>query len=99
MASSRVRESSQKRKKDNSREETLEDLVEQMQVFLDENLRKRKRQSMNFIAILVRGFKSTITSIAHDRNRRIPTAPSRTNPQHQVLKVIKFKFQFSHAWD
>lgn len=45
VASPRVRESSQKRKKDNSKEEILEDLVEQMQAFLDEKLRKRKKEA------------------------------------------------------
>ena len=44
MAASRVRENSQKRKKGNSEEETLEDLVEQMQAFLDEKPRKRKKE-------------------------------------------------------
>ena len=44
MASSSVRENSQKRKKGNSEEETLEDLVEQMQAFLDEKPRKRKKE-------------------------------------------------------
>ena len=44
MAPCRARESSQKRKKGNSEEETLEDLVEQMQAFLDEKLRKRKEE-------------------------------------------------------
>ena len=91
MASSSVRENSQKRKKGDSEEETLEDLVEQMQAFLDQKPRKRKKEvGMNCIAILVRGFESTITSIVHDRNRRISTSPTRTNPQHQVLKVINF---------
>ena len=45
MASSRVRESSQKRKKDNSKEERLKDLVKQMQAFLDDKLRKRKKKA------------------------------------------------------
>ena len=44
MASSSGRENSQKRKKGNSEEETLEDLVEQMQAFLDEKPRKRKKE-------------------------------------------------------
>ena len=44
MASFRERESSQKRKKGNSEEETLEDLVGQMQAFLDEKPRKRKKE-------------------------------------------------------
>lgn len=44
MASSSVRDNSQKRKKGNSEEETLEDLVEQMQAFLDEKPRKRKKE-------------------------------------------------------
>ena len=45
MAPCRARESSQKRKKGNSEEETLEDLVEQMQAFLDKKLRKRKEEA------------------------------------------------------
>lgn len=45
MASSRVRESSQKRKKDNSKEERLKDLIKQMQAFLDDKLRKRKKKA------------------------------------------------------
>ena len=45
MPSSSVRENSQKRKKGDSEEElTLEDLVEQMQAFLDEKPRKRKKE-------------------------------------------------------
>ena len=44
MASSSGRENSPKRKKGNSEEETLEDLVEQMQAFLDEKPRKRKKE-------------------------------------------------------